>query len=244
MSLVLATSIRRLNSICFRVSNHLPIIWREFKKMDKETNTEKILEPAGKKAKIMPSETSLNSSNTENGHSKHNDRVLMFHKLSEFATTPSRGSDHAVGFDLYSAHDCEIPAQGKAIVATDIQIMLPEGCYGRVAPRSGLAAKSHIDVGAGVIDRDYRGPVGVVLFNHAQQIFTVKRGDRVAQLICEKAFIPEIVESTDVLPGTKRGEAGFGSTGGHKSVEKDATVEIKKDVGASGDCKQTEVKAD
>lgn len=64
-----------------------------------------------------------------------------------------------------SAHDIVIPAQGKTIVATDISIAVPEGHYGRVAPRSGLAAKHHLDCGAGVIDADYRGPVGVVMFN-------------------------------------------------------------------------------
>lgn len=61
-----------------------------------------------------------------------------------------------------------IPAQGKAIVPTDLSIAVPDGCYGRVAPRSGLAAKHHLDTGAGVIDADYRGPVGVVMFNFSQ----------------------------------------------------------------------------
>lgn len=67
-----------------------------------------------------------------------------------------------------SAHDMVIPAQGKTIVATDIAIAVPEGHYGRVAPRSGLAAKHHLDTGAGVIDADYRGPVGVVMFNFSK----------------------------------------------------------------------------
>lgn len=95
---------------------------------------------------------------------------------------------------------------------TDIQVELPSGCYGRVAPRSGLAAKNHIDVGAGVIDEDYRGNVGVVLFNHAQADFDVKRGDRIAQLICERIFYPELVE-VSTLNETERGAGGFGSTG-------------------------------
>lgn len=68
----------------------------------------------------------------------------------------------------FSAHDIVIPAQGKTIVATDIAIAVPEGHYGRVAPRSGLAAKHHLDTGAGVIDADYRGPVGVVMFNFSK----------------------------------------------------------------------------
>lgn len=60
-----------------------------------------------------------------------------------------------------------IPAQGKVIVPTDLSIAVPEGCYGRIAPRSGLASKHFLDTGAGVIDADYRGPVGVLLFNFA-----------------------------------------------------------------------------
>ncbi len=95
---------------------------------------------------------------------------------------------------------------------TDIQIELPTGCYGRVAPRSGLAAKNFIDVGAGVIDEDYRGNVGVVMFNHADQEFEVKKGDRIAQLICEQIFYPEI-EQVEELSTTERGAGGFGSTG-------------------------------
>lgn len=114
--------------------------------------------------------------------------------------------------DYYSAYDCVIPARGKAVVKTDIQVELPEGCYGRVAPRSGLAVKNFIDVGAGVIDEDYRGNVGVVLFNHSEVEFAIAKGDRIAQLICERIFYPTIEEVKD-LSDTKRGAGGFGSTG-------------------------------
>lgn len=139
-------------------------------------------------------------------------RVVRFKKLSQHAFAPYKGSKLAAGYDLCSAYDETIPALGKACIKTDIQIELPEGCYGRVAPRSGLSWKNHIDVGAGVIDRDYRGNVGVVLFNHAKTDYEVKKGDRVAQLICEKIFYPEI-EETLILNETERGEGGFGSTG-------------------------------
>ena len=71
---------------------------------------------------------------------------------------------------------------------------MPPGVYGRVAPRSGLAAKKHIDVGAGVIDADYRGNVGVVLFNHASEPFKVENGDRIAQLILEKYLDATVTE--------------------------------------------------
>ncbi|KAG1169264.1 hypothetical protein G6F70_008487 [Rhizopus microsporus] len=131
---------------------------------------------------------------------------LFVKRLSEYAKLPTRGSAHAAGYDLYCAHDTVIPAQGKSIVATDISIAIPEGHYGRVAPRSGLASKHHLDTGAGVIDADYRGPVGVLLFNF------IKRGDRIAQLVIEKISTPEVVE-VDSLEESERGAGGFGSTG-------------------------------
>ncbi|XP_004835502.1 deoxyuridine 5'-triphosphate nucleotidohydrolase, mitochondrial isoform X2 [Heterocephalus glaber] len=137
---------------------------------------------------------------------------LRFVRLSEHATAPTRGSARAAGYDLYSAYDYIIPPMEKALVKTDIQIALPSGCYGRVAPRSGLAAKHFIDVGAGVIDEDYRGNVGVVLFNFGKEKFEVKKGDRIAQLICERIYYPEI-EEVQELDDTERGSGGFGSTG-------------------------------
>nr|KAJ0205231.1 hypothetical protein LSAT_V11C500238990 [Lactuca sativa] len=79
-------------------------------------------------------------------------------------------------------------------------------------PRSGLAWKHSIDVGAGVIDADYRGPVGVILFNHSDNDFEVKTGDRIAQLIIQKIIVPEVMEVDD-LDSTVRGAGGFGSTG-------------------------------
>merc|ERR1719410_807303 len=138
--------------------------------------------------------------------------MLLVAKPSEHATIPTRGSPLAAGYDLYSAQDTSIPARGKGLVKTDIQIRVPRGTYGRVAPRSGLAWKQHIDIGAGVVDEDYRGNVGVVMFNHADQVFEVKKGDRIAQLVCEKIAYPEIHEMK-TLDNTERGEGGFGSTG-------------------------------
>jgi dUTP pyrophosphatase len=77
---------------------------------------------------------------------------------------------------------------------TDLQIHVPEGFYGRIAPRSGLALHHHIDIGAGVIDENYRGNVAVILFNHSDKLFVINRGDRVAQLICEKVYYPVLEE--------------------------------------------------
>ncbi|PKI34289.1 hypothetical protein CRG98_045340 [Punica granatum] len=133
-------------------------------------------------------------------------------RLSEKAILPSRGSPLSAGYDLSSACEAKVPARGKALINTDLSIAVPPGTYARIAPRSGLAWKHSIDVGAGVIDADYRGPVGVILFNHSDVDFEVKAGDRIAQLIIEKIVTPEVVE-VDSLDSTQRGEGGFGSTG-------------------------------
>ncbi|KAJ8247847.1 hypothetical protein GJAV_G00251190 [Gymnothorax javanicus] len=138
--------------------------------------------------------------------------VLKFAKLTDNGTVPTRGSTKSAGYDLYSAYDYSVAPMDKVVVKTDIQIAVPAGCYGRVAPRSGLAAKYFIDVGAGVVDEDYRGNVGVVLFNFGKEAFEVKKGDRIAQLICEKICYPEL-EECETLDETARGPDGFGSTG-------------------------------
>ena len=80
-------------------------------------------------------------------------------------------------------------ARGKVLIFTDLQIQLPGGCYGRIAPRSDLALNHHIYVGGGVTDQDFRGNVGVVIYNHSDAPFIIASGDRIAQLICEKSHI-------------------------------------------------------
>ena len=138
--------------------------------------------------------------------------LLKVKRLSANAVLPSRGSALAAGYDLSSAVEAVVPARGKALVATDLSVAVPEGTYARIAPRSGLAWKHSIDVGAGVVDADYRGPVGVVLFNHSDADFAVKPGDRVAQLVVERIATLDVAEVDD-LDATVRGEGGFGSTG-------------------------------
>ena len=138
--------------------------------------------------------------------------MLRVSLLSEFAKVPTRGSDQAAGYDLYSAVDQTIDRWNNSLIRTDIAIEVPEGTYGRIAPRSGLALKHRLDVGAGVVDRDYRGNVGVVLFNLSDTPYNVRRGDKVAQLVLEQIRTPEI-QVVDSLDQTDRGEGGFGSTG-------------------------------
>ncbi|WRT63362.1 uncharacterized protein IL334_000267 [Kwoniella shivajii] len=151
--------------------------------------------------------------------------TLLIKRLSPSATLPTRGSPLSAGYDLYSAEEKVIPARGKALIDLQISIAVPEGTYGRVAPRSGLASKHSIDTGAGVIDADYRGPVMVLLFNLSDDDFTVKKGDRVAQLILEKIVLASIIEVDD-LDVTSRGSGGFGSTGGFGQTIKDVASKI------------------
>lgn len=133
-------------------------------------------------------------------------------KLTEHAFPPHRATPFAAGYDLRSAYDSVIPKYGKVLIKTDIAIVLPNNCYGRIAPRSGLALNYFIDVGAGVVDRDYTGNVCVLLFNHSDKDFNIKRGDRIAQLICESCVYPELYE-VNCLQSLDRGDRGFGSTG-------------------------------
>ena len=134
-------------------------------------------------------------------------------KLCYDAIVPTRGSDGAVGYDLYSSEDAVVPCQaGRALVGTGISISLPDDVYGRVAPRSGLAVKHCINVGAGVIDPDYTGEIKVVLFNHGLKDFEIKKGDRIAQLVLERCETPPI-EEINIVEDTDRGSDGFGSAG-------------------------------
>lgn len=142
-------------------------------------------------------------------------------RLSATARLPVRGSSLSAGFDLCASDDAVVPgstvdanggvAIGRGLVPTGIALAIPAGLYGRVAPRSGLAVKRGIDVGAGVIDADYRDEVRVVLFNLGSVPFEIRAGDRIAQIVFERIAEPEMVE-VDALSGVDRG-GGFGSTG-------------------------------
>ncbi|KAJ9624823.1 Deoxyuridine 5'-triphosphate nucleotidohydrolase [Taxawa tesnikishii (nom. ined.)] len=133
---------------------------------------------------------------------------------TEKAQQPTKGSVYAAGYDLYAAEEATIPARGRAwwirALRSNVRLALTDG---RVAPRSGLAAKKSIDVGAGVIDADYRGLVKVILFNFGDENFQVQVGDRIAQLILEKYHMCDVAVVQE-LDDSVRGAGGFGSTGG------------------------------
>lgn len=132
--------------------------------------------------------------------------------LNENATIPTYGSERAAGMDLYAAFAETIPAGQHRIIKTGIAVKIPDFHYGRIAPRSGLAYKKGIDVFAGVIDNDYRGEIGVILYNSGNEPFIVAQGDRIAQMIITPYThtVPELVTELD---DTERGSGGFGSTG-------------------------------
>lgn len=137
---------------------------------------------------------------------------LLVKRLTDRAKIPTKGSAFAAGYDLYAAENATIPAKGRQLIGTGLAMTVPEEHYGRIAPRSGLAVKHGIDVGAGVIDCDFCGEIKVLLMNHGNNDLLVQEGDRIAQLIIEKISLPEITE-VDELEDTARGNGGFGSTG-------------------------------
>ena len=137
-------------------------------------------------------------------------------KLDERAVMPSHGSEGAAGYDLYACADAEVtvPAHSTVMIHTGLAFTLPEGTFGAVFARSGLAAKQGLRPAncVGVIDSDYRGEVMVALHNDCAEERTVKAGERVAQMVL-LPFIPMELDETDELPDTLRGAGGFGSTG-------------------------------
>ena len=132
--------------------------------------------------------------------------------LSPDAKVPTRATEFSAGLDLSSIEDTIVPANKWIAIPTGISIQIPKDCYARIAPRSGLAFKYGIQVGAGVVDSDYLGEIKVILFNHGSSDFEVKKGDRIAQLIFEKIYNECFIE-VEELDDTVRGDGGFGSTG-------------------------------
>jgi dUTP pyrophosphatase len=138
--------------------------------------------------------------------------LLLIQKLSPNAQLPSKGTSGSIGYDLHATDGTTIPPGQRTLVGTGVAIKTPPGTYGRIAPRSSLAVKHSVDMAAGVVDPDYRGEVKVALANQGNLPFMVKTGDRIAQLILERAEAPPPQEVT-TLPSTIRGEQGFGHTG-------------------------------
>ena len=138
---------------------------------------------------------------------------------------PSYETEQAAGMDLRAALPEDTPmtlAPGKtAMVPTGLSMALPQGFEAQIRPRSGLAAKFGVTVlnSPGTVDSDYRGEVKVILINHGPETFEINRGDRIAQMVIAPVT-QGILQETDTLPDTDRGEGGFGSTGGTSNSSK------------------------
>lgn len=147
--------------------------------------------------------------------------VVLIRRLDERATLPRRATDRAAGYDLFASEETTVPPAladaeggvtvGRVAVPTGIAVAIPDGLYGRVAPRSGLAFRHGIDVGAGVVDSDYRDEIRVLLFNFTSEPFAIRSGDRIAQIVFERVAHPDLLESDSLDETGRRG--GFGSTG-------------------------------
>lgn len=140
-----------------------------------------------------------------------NNMALRVKLLEEGAVLPTRGTPDSAGYDLSSLLGYRLDPGERKLIRTGLAIAVPRGFYGRIAPRSGLAFKHGIDVLAGVVDSDYRNEVGVILLNTSTQRFIIKPQDRIAQLIIEAIFNPEVIQVEELEVTDRSG--GFGSTG-------------------------------
>jgi dUTP diphosphatase len=133
-------------------------------------------------------------------------------------TLPAYQSAHAAGLDLLAAVPEDSPmilsSGQRALVPTGISVALPVGYEAQVRPRSGLASKHGVTVlnAPGTIDADYRGEISVLLINHGDAPFAIRRGERIAQMVIAPVQQAELVPTVS-LSSTERGGAGFGSTG-------------------------------
>ena len=143
---------------------------------------------------------------------------IQVKKLRESARLPHRGSAFAAGYDLYAAPEdgkpIEIAPHTTAMVGTGLAVAIPEGYFGGVFARSGLASRQGLRPAncVGVIDADYRGECTVALHNDTDEKRTIQPGDRIAQLVI-LPFLAAEFDEADTLPETERGAGGFGSTG-------------------------------
>jgi dUTP pyrophosphatase len=137
---------------------------------------------------------------------------------AEGLALPAYQTAHAAGLDLLAAvpehAPLVLPPGRHVMVPTGLTIALPEGFEAQVRPRSGLAAKHGVTVlnAPGTVDADYRGEINVLLINHGDAPFTIKRGERIAQLVIAPVARAELIAAA-ALPETARGSGGFGSTG-------------------------------
>jgi dUTP pyrophosphatase len=139
---------------------------------------------------------------------------LKIKKLNPEAIIPAYQTKEAAGFDLHSIENVILKPGERKLIGTGLAFEIEYGYEVQIRPRSGLAYKHGITVlnSPGTIDSDYRGEIKVLLINHSNEEFEIKKGDRIAQAVVAPVIQAEIVE-VEELSSTKRGEGGFGSTG-------------------------------
>lgn len=140
--------------------------------------------------------------------------TVKIKQLHPNAIQPKYQTPGSAGVDLHACEDCEVWTGSETIVSTGIGLKIPPGYEGQIRPRSGLAAKHMVTVlnSPGTIDEDYVGEIKVILVNHGDGIFKIKRGDRIAQMVFTPVVRAEFEDVRD-LEETERGAKGFGSTG-------------------------------
>ncbi|MCF6386224.1 dUTP diphosphatase [Mycobacterium sp. MBM] len=146
-------------------------------------------------------------------------------RLDRELPMPSRAHDGDAGVDLFSAVDVELAPGHRSLVPTGIAVAIPHGMVGLIHPRSGLATRVGLSIvnTPGTVDAGYRGEIKVTLINlDPREPITVRRGDRIAQLLVQRVELPELVEVSSFdeagLADTSRGAGGHGSSGGHSSL--------------------------
>ena len=137
---------------------------------------------------------------------------LQIQLLTPKGKAPTCSTSEAAGYDLYNSEDIKVPSRTRILVSTDIAIQVPPDTYGGLASRSGLLVKNCIDIGAEVINKDYKGQIQILLINHSDNEFLLQHGDRTAQLILEQIKTPD-TKTIQSLPSIEQGSKGFGSTG-------------------------------
>jgi len=145
---------------------------------------------------------------------------VLIKRLDPGLPLPARSHPGDAGVDLVAAAGVDLAPGARAVVPTGIAIALPDGYAAFVHPRSGLAARHGVTIvnAPGTVDAGYRGEIRVTLLNtDPAQAVSFQRGDRIAQLVIQRVASP-VFHEVDSLPGSARGESGFGSTGGHASA--------------------------
>jgi len=138
---------------------------------------------------------------------------IAFIKTHADAILPTSNHSSDSGYDVYAVEDKTIYARSSSVVDVGLKFAhIPEGYWVRVEGRSGLSFKHSILPHPGIIDNLYRGNAGILLYNHSDNHYTVKKGDKIAQLVVYKLYKPELT-FTDEVSETARGENGFGSSG-------------------------------